>query len=101
MQAIAGGDTRRVAGTSATLINTFVHWFQSISANMDPEAQRKALAAPRRAASLVFADAGDDKTSSVKTTQAFGGVRKVKYSTEMVAVGFTPQNKDKKHPPED
>ena len=39
MQAIAGGDERRVVGTSATPINNFIHWFQAISANMNPEAQ--------------------------------------------------------------
>ena len=54
MQAIAGGNVRRVVGTSATLINNFVHWFQAISDNMHLEAQRKALAASRRVALLVF-----------------------------------------------
>ena len=39
MQAIAGGDVRRVVGTSGTPINNFLHWFQAISANMNLEAQ--------------------------------------------------------------
>ena len=39
MQAIAGDDVRRFVGTSATLINNFVHWFQAILANMNQEAQ--------------------------------------------------------------
>ena len=86
MQAIAGGDVRRVVGTSVTQINNFMHWFQAISANMNPEAQRKALAASRRAALSVFADAED----TIKMTQALGDVRNGKYSTEMVAVGSTP-----------
>ena len=51
MQAIDKVDVRRVVGTSATWINNFVHWFQAILANMNPEAQRRALAAPRKAAS--------------------------------------------------
>ena len=70
---------------------------------MNPETQRKALAASRRTALSVFADAGDDEMCSVavKTTQALGDVRKVRYSTEIVAVGFTPQNKDEKCPTED
>ena len=38
-QAIAGGDVRRVEGTSATPINNFMHWFEAILANMNPEAQ--------------------------------------------------------------
>ena len=92
MQAIAGGDVRRMVGTSATPINNLMHWFQAISANMSSEAQRKALGASRRAASSVFTDAGDDEISSVavKTTQSFGDLEKVEYSTEVVAVGFTP-----------
>ena len=39
MQTIVRGDVRRVLGTSATQINNFVHWFQAILANMNPEAQ--------------------------------------------------------------
>ena len=31
MQAIVGGDVRRVVGTSATPINNFMHWFQAVS----------------------------------------------------------------------
>ena len=57
-QAIVEGDIRRVVGTSATLINNFVHWFQAILTNMNPEAQRRALAASRKAALSVFTDAG-------------------------------------------
>ena len=33
------GDVRRVVGTNATLINNFMHWFEAILANMNPEAQ--------------------------------------------------------------
>ena len=39
MQVITGGDVRRVVGTSATPINNIMHWFQAISANMNPETQ--------------------------------------------------------------
>ena len=103
MQDIVGDDVRRVVGTSATLINNFVHWFQAISANMNPEAQQRALAASRKAALSVFADAGDDEMSSiaVKTTPALGDVRKVKYSAELAAVGFAPRSQDEKCPSED
>ena len=92
MQAIAGGDIRRVVGTSATPINNFVHWFQATLANMNPEAQWRALAASGKAALSVFVDAGDDKMSliAVKAAPALGDVRKVKYSAGMAVVGFTP-----------
>ena len=103
MQAIVGGDIRRIVGTSATLINHFVHWFQAILAKMNPAAQRRSLATSRKAASLVFTDTGDDEMRliDVKTAPALGDVRKVKYSAEMAAVWFTPQNRDEKHPLED
>ena len=99
---IAGGDVRRVEGASVAPINNFVHWFKAISANMNPEAHRRALAASRKAASLVFADAGDNKMSSiaVKTAPALD-VRKVEYSAEMATVGFPPQNRDERHSSED
>ena len=59
--------------------------------------------ASRKAASLFFTDAGDDEVSliAVKTATALGDVRQVQYSAEMAAVGFAPQNRDEKHPPED
>ena len=40
-QTIVEGDVRRVVGTSATPINNFVHWFQAILANMNPEAHEE------------------------------------------------------------
>ena len=101
-QVINGGEVRRTEGTGATPINNFVHWFKVISTNMNPEAQRRALAASRKAASSVFTDAGVDEADSiaVKTAPALD-VRKVEYSTEMAAVGFAPQNTDDKCPSED
>ena len=98
-QAIAGGDVIRVVGTSATLINNFMHWVWAISANMNPKEQLRALVASRKAASSVFTDAGDHETSSiaVKTTLALRDVRKVEYSAELAVVGFPPQNRDGRH----
>ena len=91
-QAIAESDVRRVVGTSATPINNFVHWFQAVSANMNLEAQQRALAASRKAASSVFVDAGDDEASlmTVKTAPAPRDVRKVEHRTELAVVGFAP-----------
>ena len=58
-QLVAGGDIRRVVGAGVAPINNFVQWFQVISANMNTEAQRRALAASRKAASSVFTDVED------------------------------------------
>ena len=87
---MAGGDTRRLAGSDIMLINNFVQWFQAISANMNAEAQKRALAASRKAASFVFADVGDDEESSIaaETASAQGDVRRVEYSAEIAEIGF-------------
>ena len=89
-------DTRIVVGADVAPINNFVQWFQVISANMNMEAQRRALAASRKAASSVFADVGDDEVSSIaaETAPVRGDVRRVKYSVEMAEVGFPSQSRD-------
>ena len=86
----AGGDTRRVTGADAAPINNFVWWFQAISAYMNAEAQKRALAASRKAASSVFMDVGDDEESLIVAQAApvWGDVRRVEYSAEMAEVGF-------------
>ena len=66
----AGGDARRVTGADAAPINNFVQWVQEISAYMNAEAQKRALAASRKAASSVFADVGDDEVSSIAVQAA-------------------------------
>ena len=57
---------------------------------MNAEAQKRALAASRKAASSVFADVGDDKGSLIVAQAApvQGDVRRVEYSAEMAEVGF-------------
>ena len=72
-----------------------MQWFQVISANMNTEAQRRALAASRKAASSVFTDVGDEEVSliAVQTAPAQGDVRKVEYSAEMA------QSRDEGCPP--
>ena len=96
IQLTAGGDTRRVVGADVTPINNFVQWFQAISANTYTEAQKRALAASRKAASSVFADVGDDEASpiAVKTAPVRGDVRRVEYSAEMAEVGFSSRSRD-------
>ena len=97
IQLAAGGDTRRVIGADVTPINNFVQWFQAISANMNTEAQKRALAASRKAASSVFTDVGDDEVSliAVKAAPVQGDMRRVEYSTEMVS--FSSQSRDQGH----
>ena len=85
-----------MVGADATPINNFVQWFQGISANTNTEAQKRALAASRKAASSVFTAVGDDEASSmaVKTAPVRGDVRRVEYSAEMAEVGFPSQSRD-------
>ena len=80
-----------------------MQWFQAISANMNAEAQRRALAASRNTASLVFADVGDDEDSSAVAEAALaqGDVRRVKYSAEMAEIGFPAQSRDQRDSPKE
>ena len=86
----AGGNARRSTRAEDAPINNFVRWFQAISTNMNAEAQKRALAASRKAASSVFTDVGDDEDSSAvaKAAPVQGDVRKVEYSAEMAEIGF-------------
>ena len=63
---------------------------------MNTEAQKRALAASRKAASSVFADFGDDEESliAVQAAPVQGDVRKVEYSVEMAEVGYSSQSRD-------
>ena len=67
---MGGGNARRLVGTDAVPINHFVQWFQAISANMNAEAQKRAIAASRTAASSVFTDVGDDEESLIAAEAA-------------------------------
>ena len=67
---MGGGNARRLAGTDAVLISHFVRWFQAISANMNAEAQKRALVASRKAASSIFTDVGDDEESPIAAEAA-------------------------------
>ena len=73
-----------------------MQWFQVISANVNTEAQRRALAASRKAALSVFTEVGDEEVSSiaVKTAPVQSDVRRVEYSAEMAEVGFPSQSRD-------
>ena len=84
----SGGNTRGLAGTDVALINHFVQWFLAISANMNAEAQRRAMSTSRKAASSVFADEGSSYV--VKAAPVRGDLRRVEYSAEMAEIGFLP-----------
>ena len=64
VELMGGGDARGLAKTEVVPIKYFVHWFQAISANMNAQAQKRALSALQKVASSVFADEGDDEESS-------------------------------------
>ena len=84
-----------MVGADVTPINNFVQWFQAISANINTEAQKRALAVSKKAASSVFTDVGDDEASlitvkiaPVKTAPVSGDMRRVEYNVEMAEVRF-------------
>ena len=58
---------------------------------MNGEAQKRALAASRKAASSVFTDVGDDEEGLIaaEAAPARGDVRRVEYSAEMAEIGFS------------
>ena len=60
------------------------------------QAQKRALAASRKAASSVFTDVGDDEVSliAVQAAPVQGDVRRVEYSVEMTEGGFPSQSRD-------
>ena len=68
---------------------------------MNTEAQRRALAASRKAALSIFTDVGDEEAGwiAVKTAPVRGDVRRVEYSAEMIEVGFPSQSRDEGCPP--
>ena len=64
IELMGGGDARGLAKTAVVPINHFVQWFQVIPANINAEAQRRALSALQKAASSVFTDERDDEEIS-------------------------------------
>ena len=100
---MAGDNARRLAGADAMPIHNFVQGLQAISANMNVEAQKKALAASRKAVSSVFTDVGDDEESSIaaEVAQAQGDVRRIEYSAEMTEIGFPARSRDQRDSPKE
>ena len=59
-----GGDAKGLVKAEAGVISYFIHWFQTISANLDTEVQKRALSASREAASSVLTDEWYDEGRS-------------------------------------
>ena len=80
-----------------------MQWFQAISANMNVEAQKRALVAFRKAASSVFTDVGDDEESLIAAEAApvRSDARRVEYSAEMAEIGFPSQSGDRRDSPKE
>ena len=91
-----GGDAKGPVKAEVQLLNHFVCWFETISANMNVEAQKRALSASQKATSSVLADEWYDekKSDTVKVAPAQSDQRRVKYSTEMAEIGFPSQSQD-------
>ena len=69
---------------------------------MNAEAQKRALAVSRKAASSVFADVEDDEDILIaaEAAPAQGDVRRVEYS-EMAEIGFPAQSRDRRNSPKE
>ena len=98
IELVGGGDARSLAKNEAAPINHFVHWFQAISANMNAEAQKRALPASQEVASSVFADEwhGEESLKVVGEAPVQSDLRRVEYSAEMAEIGFLPQSRDQR-----
>ena len=58
------GDTKGSVRAEVQLLNHFVCWFETISGNMNVEAQKRALSASQKAVSSVLANEWYDKEKS-------------------------------------
>ena len=85
-----GGHAKGSGKAEVGLINYFVCWFQTISANTYVEAEKRALSALREADSSVLANEWYDKGNldDVKVAPARSDQRRVKYSAKMAKIGF-------------
>ena len=84
------GDARGSVQVKAGPIKHFVCWFQTISANLGTEVQKKALSALWEAASSVLTNEWYDegKSNVAKAVPFQSDIKKVEYSAEMVEIGF-------------
>ena len=82
------GDARGSAKAEIGPINHFVHWFQTISANMNVGAQKRALSASWEAAVLTNEWYDKWKLNAVKVAPVQSDQRSSEYSAEMAGIGF-------------
>ena len=101
VELMGGDDARGLVKTEAAPINHFMQWFQAISANMNAEAQKRALSASRKAASSMFADEGDyeGNLNVIEAAPVQSDLRRVEYSAEMAEVGFPLQSQHQRDSP--
>ena len=87
---MGGDDAKGSVKTEVRLINHFVHWFQTISANLNVEAQKRALSASWEAASSILANEWYDerKSDAVKVAPVQSDLRRVEYSAKIAEIGF-------------
>ena len=81
---MGGGDVKGLVKAEVGLINHFVCWFETISANLDVEAQKRALSALWEAASSVLTNGWYDegKLNVVKAAPVQSDLRRVEYSQD-------------------
>ena len=93
---IGGSDAKGSVKAEFGPINHFVCWFQTISANLNVEAQKSASSASQEAASSVLANEWYDKGKSdaVKVAPVRGDLRRVEYSAKMAEIGFPSRGQD-------
>ena len=91
---MGGGDVKGLVRAEAGLISHFIHWFQTISANLDTEVQKRALSALQKAASSVLTNEWYDegKSNVVEASPVQSDLRRVEYSAEMAEIGFPHQS---------
>ena len=89
----ARGDARGSVKADVGPINHFVCWFQTTSANLNVEAQKRALTALSEAASSILTNEWYDegKSDAVIVAPVRSDLRRVEYSAEMAEIGFPPQ----------
>ena len=92
------GDAKGLVKAEAGLINHFVCWFQTISANLGVKVQKRALSASQEAASSVLTNEWYDegKLNVVKVAPVQSDLSRVEYSAEMAEIHFPSQSQDRR-----
>ena len=94
---VGRGDVKSLVQMETCPIKLFVHWFQTISANLDVKTQKEALNACREVAfSLLATQWYDEGKSDIdEAAPAQSDTRRAEYSTKIGEVGYPHQSQDK------